>query len=607
LTYLTEHLLGEQLQYTRLPTKLPDNIKSAVIQQWLQGKARDLIAVDTGSSAGAVTNIINKWRKGLGYPLADELRELATTLKKIGITATQCAVGFRLATIMIKLGIDEEKFESFISDIYEKCKKLDLQPDNIAYYIDELLRFSKDISVSQIPDYIKQKTDYKNKLEKKIEGIEDRIKQLEQEKSDAEELLTAALENEKMTTSELKWNSHLKIELKKYGIPIEDVRSFAKAIHGLRQYGYDVDKIIAEFSDLENLKNQFQLARDSIPALEKKFENLNGECILLDQTIASHRQTLAVYYELEQMSFGLKELKLLRHTVVEIAKANNLSSKEALQKFIKDVEEQYDDKLGFESKLDKLRSDIVNINDELAISRSKLLVQPLVGHALQRLFENGIKEQDIIELASIFETYGGSSSSSSSSRAINPIDKQSLITELAKYGSIKAMIQPLEQKYNELKNEVASLEAKKNELKNRNDRMLSTLEYSKQIMYYFKGLVDSLRDKIQVQYLNLVYVNYILNLQFKQILKLDGNSILGEFAPILMAAKLERDSKYQSDDNNDRDVTVSSSINQLKEAVAKAIILMINNLKYRNNLEDNNLIEILGTARLALEEKEHSH
>ena len=169
------------------------------------------------------------------------------------------------------------------------------------------------------------------------------------------------------------------------------------------------------------------------------------------------------------------------------------------------------------------------------------------------------------------------------------------------------MIQPLEQRNDELKNEVDSLEAKKNELSDTNHRMLSALAYSEQIMYYFKGMVDSLRDEILVQYANLVYVNYILNLQFKQILKLDGNSILGEFAPILMAAKLERDSKYQSDDKNDRDVTISSSINQLKEAVAKAIILMINNLKYRNNLEDNNLIEILGTARLALEEKEHSH
>ena len=579
-----------------MPASLPENVKSSVIQQWLQGKTRDSIAMDTGLSTGAVTNIINEWRKGLGYPLADELRELAVTFKKIGITASQCAVGFRLATIMINLGIDEEEFESFIANIYEKCKKLDLQPDKIAYYIDELLKFSKDIPLSQIPDYIKQKTDYKNKLEKDIEGLQNRIKQLEQERLDAEELRNLSLANERMTASELKWNSDLKIELKnKYGIPIENVSLFAKAIHGLGQYRHDVDKIISEFSDLENLKNQFQLYRDSIPALQNKFEYLKGECDFLEQTVNSHRQTLAIYNELEQMGFGLKELKLFRHTVVEIAKANNISNKQAVLNFIRDVEEQYDDKLGFESKLDKLRSDIVNINDELAISRSKLLVQPLVGSALQTLFENGIKEQDIIELARIFEMYSGTR------RGNNPIDKQSLITELAKYGSFKAMIQPLEQKYNELQNEVASLEAKKKELNNTNHIMLSTLEYSKQIMYYFKGLVNSLRDEIQVQYVNLLYVNYILNLQFKQILKLDGNSILNEFAPILKAAKLERASRYQSDDKNDRDITVSSSINQLKVSVARAISLMINNLRHRNNSDDIGLIEMLDTARIALE------
>ena len=140
-----------------MPTKLPEDIKSAVIQQWLQGKTRDLIVIDTGLSAGAVTNIINQWRRGLSYPLADDLRDLAVTFKKVGITATQCATGFRLATIMIKCGVNELEFEYFISDIYNNCKKLDIPPDKIAYYIDELLKFSKEMSLSQISDYIKQK------------------------------------------------------------------------------------------------------------------------------------------------------------------------------------------------------------------------------------------------------------------------------------------------------------------------------------------------------------------------------------------------------------------------------------------------------------------
>lgn len=192
-----------------MPTKLPEDIKSTVIQQWLQGKPRDLIALDTGLSAGAVTNIINEWRRGLSYPLADDLRELAVTFKKIGITAAQCAVGFRLATLMIKFGVNEKEFEHFVSDIYNNSKKLDLQPDKIAYYLDELLKFSEDIPLSQIPGYIKQKTNEKNKLEKDIEDLQEKIKQLEGERLAAEELYNVSLENERMTSSTLTWYSNL--------------------------------------------------------------------------------------------------------------------------------------------------------------------------------------------------------------------------------------------------------------------------------------------------------------------------------------------------------------------------------------------------------------
>jgi hypothetical protein len=162
---------------------------------------------------------------------------------------------------------------------------------------------------------------------------------------------------------------------------------------------------------------------------------------------------------------------------------------------------------------------------------------------------------------------------------------------LAKYGSVKAMMQALDQRNDELKNEVASLEAKKNELNNRNHRMLSILAFSEQITYYFKGMVDSLRDEILMRYVTLAYVNYMLNLQFQLIPKFD-DSLSGEFAPILRAAKLESDGRYQYKSNNDRDAKV---------AVARAISLMINNLKYRNNSDDITLIEILDTARITLE------
>src|SRR5688572_3521650 len=130
-----------------MPARLSDNIKSLVIQQWLKGEPRDKIASDNGLSAGAVINIVNEWRQG--FYLADQLRDLAVALKKVGITPAQCIIGFRVTTIMNRLGVKEDSFESFMSEVYQRCKNLELTPENIASYLTDLLELSKSVPFSK--------------------------------------------------------------------------------------------------------------------------------------------------------------------------------------------------------------------------------------------------------------------------------------------------------------------------------------------------------------------------------------------------------------------------------------------------------------------------
>ena len=580
-----------------MPTKHPESIKSAVIQQWLEGKPRDLIAVDTGLSSGAVTNIIDEWRQNLGIPIANDLRELAVALKKIGITANQCAAGFRIAMILIKCGVGENEFLSFVSQIYDGCKKLDLSPEKIISHLKDLLHFSESMSLSQISGYIEQKASEKRNLEKDIENMRKQIQTLEQEKSYSEELRNASLENERMTASELKWYSDIKTELQKYGIPIQNVSLFAKAVNGLGKYGYDVDKIISEFSDLEFLKSQIQLYRDSIQALENKHARLTKYCTSLEEMANSYNQRLSKYNELEFMGFGLKELKLFYNTINEIAVANNLSVEQASPKFYKDVEEQYDDKLGFELKLDKLRSEISTVNSELNSSRAALLAQPLVGPALQKLFYNGIREQDIIDLSNLFERYR---------RSNGNIDKQSLIAKLEKYGSIESTIQQLTQKLEQLKNKVLSLESKRNELNHQNRQILDIMLYCKEVSGFFRGAAFSLRNEILMQIVLLGYINSILELQIDEIkisniivnssISNADSESLAQLMPLIRSAKFESDGKGEL-----------VPIDELKNSVIRAIDILINNLNRDSNNShsdsDVRLIEILNQARIILENK----
>ena len=581
-----------------MPTRQPDSIKSAVIQQWLEGKSRDLIAADTGLSSGAVTNIIEEWRQNLGSPIANDLRELAVTLKKIGITANQCAAGFRIAMILIKCGVGENEFLSFVSQIYDGSKKLDLSPEKIISHLKDLLYFSESMSLSQIRDYVKQKASEKRNLEKDIENMRTQIRTLEQEKSHSEELRDDALENEKMTTSDLKWISDMRSELEKYQIPIDNISLLSKTVDGIRQYDYDPKKVILQFSDLEFLKGQQQVLRNSIKDLELKFAKLKGDCTSLEEMVNSYNQMLMKYNELEDMGFGLKELKLLYHTINEIAVANNISVDQASPKFYKDIEEQYDDKLGFELKLDKLRSEISSVNRELNSSRAALLAQPLVGPALQRLFYNGIREQDIIDLSNLFERYR---------RSNGNIDKQSLMAELEKYGDIESTMQQLSQKLDQLKNEVLSLESRRNELNHENRQILNIMLYYKEASGFFRGATLSLRNEILTQLVLLRSINLILKFQVDEI-KMNniivnnstadaGSESLSQLMPLVRAAKLESEGKGEL-----------VPIDELKNSVIRAIGILINNLNHNNNNSshsdlDVRLIEILNQARIILEIK----
>jgi len=63
-------------------------------------------------------------------------------------------MGFRVDKIMQRLGITEEQFESFMTDIYDRCRRLEVGPDQIENYLKEIIKLSKIVFPSEIPNYL---------------------------------------------------------------------------------------------------------------------------------------------------------------------------------------------------------------------------------------------------------------------------------------------------------------------------------------------------------------------------------------------------------------------------------------------------------------------
>ena len=85
------------------------------------------------------------------------------------------------------------------------------------------------------------------------------------------------------------------------------------------------------------------------------------------------------------MGFGLHELSFLSNTVNEIASANDIPSKKAAKKFLADVEEQYDKKLGFESKIDKIKTELSKLGQQELKLLAEINAIPRLGIGVVKL------------------------------------------------------------------------------------------------------------------------------------------------------------------------------------------------------------------------------
>ncbi len=332
-----------------MPLPVSQDTRNQVIREWLAGEPRDKIASDTKLAAGTVTNIVRGWTHELGYPTADALRVLAIDLKRLGISATDCAIGFRTVNTIKRLGfvLDEEKgLESFVSDIYNKCKYYGLMPDKLVNLAMQILDRLGSIPLSQIPNYIEEKSKDKQKQEEEIKKLLERKSSIQLEYE--EELL-----KKKVTVEMLQEFTHMQDILIEYDLSIEDIPNLVNALNNAQQLGYDANAIADKISMIESLEEKEKELKYNHMVAEDELRMLEQSISLLYQEVDKHRQTLAVCGKLQNIGFGLRELTLLNNTIREIATSNNIDSSMAVKKFFQDIEE----KNGLSKTVDELRQE----------------------------------------------------------------------------------------------------------------------------------------------------------------------------------------------------------------------------------------------------------
>ncbi len=202
------------------------------------------------------------------------------------------------------------------------------------------------------------------------------------------------------------YNSLRKDLLEIYGIKLEEEFSnFVNVFNDFRYYDYDAHLIVKEYKQIESLRYEMKALQDIIDSIVRERDDLLKEIESLEKREGYSRQSLDTLQDLNYAGYGLKELKQLKNTVIEIAVSNGIGFYDAGRKFLKDVENQYNNKLGFETKIKEIKTELKKLEDEVPGYKEHLQSQVNAFGVLQYLYKFGITDDDIINMSDVVTAY----------------------------------------------------------------------------------------------------------------------------------------------------------------------------------------------------------
>jgi hypothetical protein len=195
----------------------------------------------------------------------------------------------------------------------------------------QILDLLESIPLSQIPNYLEEKSKDKQKLEEEIKNLLERNSSVQR---DCEE----TLRKKKVTIDMLQEFTHMQDTLIEYDLSIEDTPNLVNALNNAQQLGYDANAIADKISTIESLEEKEKELKNKLMVAQDELRMVKHAISLIEQEIDKRQRTLAEYDKLQNNEFGLRELILWNNIIREIATSNNIDSSIAVKKFFQDEE-----------------------------------------------------------------------------------------------------------------------------------------------------------------------------------------------------------------------------------------------------------------------------
>jgi hypothetical protein len=422
--------------------------KLSVIDDWLRGESRNDIAMKHKIGSGTVYNIVEEWSNGFAVQRADRLRELGIQLKNNGLTVSDCAKGLRMLMIFKKYGIiedeDQERVTYFLKEVYTQCQEVGLTPQEVFVYISDILKFSSEIFMSQIPQFMKKKLEEKKELESDMQKLSTKIDELLAVQEEKEREIESLSKIKETRTKTYQTFRIVKRKLKDYGIGMENIDQFVKCVVEISKENYNPAQILKKIADYENLEKSSRYYNEQVNLKKAQLAELNQDIDLEQKILNSFIIKLEMINELEIMGFGIKEFRTLSNMLNELGDENNESFDGIRKKFFDDVK-NYEEVIGSRKEIDRLKHELKNLEAQTMKEREKYNAYPKIIESIIRLVSAGMSEDDVVKIDKIL------SMNDYYIYKDKALSKETLTDDLQKYGNLKLAIKNLQDTEKDMK------------------------------------------------------------------------------------------------------------------------------------------------------------
>ena len=251
---------------TKMPATIPEIVNDEVFQSWLSGLFRRAIAIKHHISEGTVSNIIAERKKKFQYgsEQLEPLRALSVAMNRSGISIQECADGHRVTMLLRRMGVDEERFEDFISELWHLYVKTGLSPALLKKQVDEIYYFHSQnnslgtgVSIFQVCNNISDLKTVEASLNSEVVGLKSR-------KSELEEINSELQVQNSDVKAELGANMELRDRLKANGFQNGEILECVDLGLKVKRSGYTIGDAIEKFSDFARLDRDRATMRQEI-------------------------------------------------------------------------------------------------------------------------------------------------------------------------------------------------------------------------------------------------------------------------------------------------------------------------------------------------------